>query len=328
MGKVNKNAMFFTFIAITLMAIFILVFTPQADIILQKDEQSTKTRINTLDNFVYDLQNRYFETVLRATAYKTMLSLALYINSTGSYLTNFDSAFSSVMTTGKINGVDIDSVTGKRIMFNNTLADWNNRMIDAAKDVLNVNTIITVNNVSAFQANPWDIDVAMNVDFTVASNVAQWTRSSALVATTLSIESLPDPYYLANTRSAGSYSNPIKKSNVAFDKWDLAQARASLRNATYVHWQNSNAPSYLMRFTNTITNSSCCGIESFVNPNNVIPSDQRESYADYLFWSRKFSNNCTVLYNITGLWDEFRYFKLDFDNVIKYSLTQSAVKTC
>lgn len=327
MGKIAKNAMFFTFIAITIIAIFILVFTPQADVSLKRNAQSTKTRINSVDNYVDDLQNRYFETVLRATTYKTILSLALYANSTGSYLANFDSSFSSVMLTGKINGVDIDSITGKRIMFNNTLIDWNNRMANTARDVLNLNTIIIVNNVSAFQTYPWTVDTAMSVNFTVISNVAQWTRSS-IVTTTLGIEDLPDPYYLVNTRSTGSYANSIKKSSVKFNEWNLAQVRANLRNGTYVHWQDSTAPSFLMRFTNTITNSSCCGIESFVNPNKVNPSDQRESYVDYLFWSRRFSNNCTQLYNITGLWDEFRYFKLDFDNVVKYNLTQNSVKTC
>ena len=85
----------------------------------------------------------------------------------------------------------------------------------------------------------------------------------------------------------------------------------------------------LMRFTNAITNSSCCGIESMVNPNKVNPSDQIESYADYHFWSHKFANNCTQLYNITGLWDEFRYFKLDFEHVARYNITaQDAVRTC
>lgn len=328
MGKIaKKKAMFFTFIAITMMAIFILVFTPQTDISLRKNNQAVKTRINSIDNFIDDLQNRYFETVLRATAYKTILSLALYMNSTGSYLANFDSAFSTVMLTGKINGVDIDTITGKRIMFNNTLLDWNNRITDTARDVLNVNTTIIVNNVSALQTDPWDIDTAMSVNFTVTSNVAQWTRSSTATAT-LGIEGLPDPYYLVNTRSTSPYSNSIKKSSVRFNEWNLAQVRANLRNATYVHWQDSDAPSFLMRFTNTITNSSCCGIESFVNPNRINPSDQRESYVDYLFWSRRFSGNCTQLYNITGVWDEFRHFKLDYADMIRYNATQGSVKTC
>ena len=332
MGTLNKKAIFFTFIAITIMAIFILVFTPQAEVSLQVDTEATRTRIGSIDNYVNDLEDRYFETVLRATTFKTILSLIFYMNSTGSYITNLDSAFSEVILTGKINGVTIDSVTGKKIMENNTITDWSNRIMEAAKDTLNVNTTIVVNNVSVFQTKPWNIDSRLIVDFSVKSNVAEWKRNAS-ITTTIIIEGLNDPYYLVNTD--GKYTNQIKKSTIEFNKWNITKVRESLRNGTYVHWQDSEAPSFLMRFTNTIKNSSCCGIESLVDPNKISPSDQRESYVDYMFWSHKFANNCAELYNITnpstggGLWDEFKYFKLDINSTLSYNITaQDAVRTC
>ena len=321
-----KKGIFFTFIAITIMAVFILVSTPQADTSLQKDTQAIRTRISSVDTYVDDLENRYFETVLRATTYKTILSLIFYINSTGSYITDMDSAFSEVMLTGKIGGMPIDSITRKKIMENNTLADWNDRIIKTSKDTLNANTTIIINKVSVFQTKPWDIESLMEVNFTVKSNVAEW-KKSATITTTIDIEGFHDPYYLVNTNK--EYTNQVKKSTVESNKWDTAKVREHLRNGTYVYWENSDAPSFLMRFTNTISSSSCCGIESFVNPNKISPSDQRESYVDYLFWSHKFANNCTQLYNITGLWDEFRYFKLDLAHVARYNITaQDAVVTC
>lgn len=327
MGKmINKKGIFFTFIAITIIAVFLVVFTPQADISLQKDTKSIGARIGVIDNYITDLENRYFETILRASSYKTILSLIYYMNSTGSYIANFDSAFSEVIMTGNINGVPIDSITGKKIMENNTLTDWNSKIIAAAKDTLNVDTTITILNVSAFQTKPWGIDSSMLVNYSVHSNVAEWKRS-ALITATISIEGMHDPYYLVNTNKA--YTNQVKGSTVEFNKWSIAKVREHLRNGTYVHWENSDAPSFLMRFTNTISSSSCCGIESLVNPNKISPSDQRESYADYFFWSHKFANNCTQLYNITGLWDEFRGFKLDFDHVTRYNITaQDAVRNC
>ena len=66
MGKINNKGIFFTFIAITVMTVFLLVFTPQADISLQKDMQAVNKRISVIDNYVGDLENNYFETVLRA----------------------------------------------------------------------------------------------------------------------------------------------------------------------------------------------------------------------------------------------------------------------
>jgi len=114
----GRKGIFFTFIAITIMAVFIIIFTPQSGVSLQKNSQALKTRIGSVDGYVSDLESSYFETVLRATTFKAVLSLIFYVNSTGSYLTDFDSAFSEVMVTGRINGLPIDSITGKKIMEN------------------------------------------------------------------------------------------------------------------------------------------------------------------------------------------------------------------
>lgn len=330
MGKVikRKKGIFFTFIAITMMAVFILIFTPQADINLQRDAQSIRARISSVDNYVNDLQNSYFEAALRAATFKTILSLIFYMNSTGSYIDNLDSAFSEVIVTGKINGVPIDSITGKNIMQGSTLIDWSDKIIQTAKGTLNVDTGITVKSVSAAQTTPWDIESSLSVNFTVNSNAAQWKKNVTVTAT-LGIEGFPDPYYLVNTNKA--YTNNIKRSGVGLSQWNITKVREQLRNGEYMHWPDSDAPSFLMRFTNTIAPSSCCGIESLVNPNKITPSDQRESYADYLFWTHAYGQpaNCTQLYNITGLWDEFRYFKLDDSHVILYNITsQDAKRSC
>lgn len=322
----NNKGIFFTFISIMIMAIFLLVFTPQADIIVQKDMQAVNARINAVDNYVSDL-NTYFETVLRTSTYKTILSMIFYINSTGSYLEDFDAAFSEIILTGKINGTPIDSITGKQIMGNDTINGWNGRIARTAKDALNVDTEISVLNVSAFQAKPWEIGSRLSVNFTVRSNVAEW-RKIEIITASISIEGLHDPYYLANTNK--EYANQVKKSTIGItEEWNITKVREHLRNGTYIHLDNSNAPSFLMRFTSTISNSSCCGIESLVNPNKISPSNQFESYADYSFWSHEFQNDCSQIYNITGLWDEFRHFKLDFEHVIRYNITsQDAVQAC
>src|SRR3989338_5028511 len=334
MGKMSlkKKGIFFTFLAITIMTLFLIVFTPQAEISLQKDMQSTRARISSIDDYVNDLETRYFETVLRATTYKAILSLTYYINSTGFFIPNLDSAFSEVMLNGTINNVPIDSITNKKIMDNSTLTNWSSRISEAAKDTLNVNTTIVLINVTAFQTKPWDIDSTLKINITVKSNVAEW-RKTVTISAAVSIEGLHDPYYFVNTDKA--YANQVKKSSVEFDQWNITQVREHLRNGTYVYWKNPDAPSFLMRFTNTITSSSCCGKKSLVNPNKISPADQIDSYADYILWDTTNNVPCSQLYNITnpatggGIWDEFKYFKLDFNHTIKYNITpQDAVKTC
>lgn len=335
MGKViSKKGIFFTFIAITMMTIFVLVFTPQIDLSLQKDAQALTTRITTIDNYINDLQYDYLKTVMRVTGQKTILSLVFYMNSTSSFLANFDSAFQEVFVNGTINNVPIDSITNKKIMDNRTFTNWSNRIVQSALDVLKVNTTIIVKNASATQTNPWNIDLILKINLSVKSNVAEWSKNS-VITTSISIEGFPDPYYLVNTNPAISYTNNIKRSSVQFNKWNVSQVREHLRNGTYVNWESSDAPSFLMRFTNTITSSSCCGIESVVNPNRISPSDRIDSYLDYILWNTANNIPCSQLYNITkpptslGLWDEFRYFKLDLDHLTKYNITsQDAVRTC
>ena len=335
MGAVKtgkKKGIFFTFIAITIMAVFVLVFTPQAGISLKKDTQAVASRIRSIDSYVDDLQNNYFETILRAVSYKAVLSLVFYMNSTGSFLPNLDSAFYEVAMNGTINNVPVDTITRKAIMEDNALSNWSNKITKTARDTLNVNTTINIINASIFQTNPWSIDAVLTVNFAVKSGIASWEKNST-IKSTFDIEGLPDPYYLVSTD--GTYVNYIKKSAVEFNQWNIAILREHIRNGHYVHWQDSSAPSFLMRFTNTITNSSCCGIESLANPNKITPSDIMDSYADYLLADPSTNVPCSQLYNITnpstggGIWDEFQYFKLDINSTTRYNITsQDAVRSC
>ena len=202
MGKIKKKGIFFTFIAITIMAVFILIFAPSADVSLQKDMQSVRVRINSVDSFVSDLEDRYFETILRATTYKAVLSMVNYINSTGSYIKNIDSAFYEISLNGTINGVPIDSVTGKKIMDNNTIKNWTDRIVQTSRDTLNLNTTIIVSNITISQTKPWIIDSSLTLNFAVKSNVAEWKDENLIITTAISIEGFHDPYYIINTNKA------------------------------------------------------------------------------------------------------------------------------
>ena len=334
MGKIVKRGIFFTFIAIVIMAVFILVLTPQSDLSLKKDTESIGTKIGNVDAFIASLEDSYFRDVLRSTTFRSITSLDSYINKSSKFLTNFDAAVSEVMINGTINKVPIDSITGKKMMENNTLVNWSNAIIAIARDTYNINATIVILNVSVTQTDQWSITSKLYFNLTVKAGVAEWKRSS-ISTSVLSLEGMHDPSYAVN--SGGLYDKTIKQSTIPFDKWNITQVRTTIRDAKYIYWQNAKAPSYLMRLVNNTNSSQCCGIESLVDPNKLNPNDQRESYVDYLFWSHTYNPavNCTALYNITnpatsgGIWDEFKYFKLDFDHVILYNITSiDAVRNC
>jgi hypothetical protein len=217
-------------------------------------------------------------------------------------------------------------------MYNRTFANWSYRISQSSFDVLKVNTTITVENASATQINPWEIELNLKVNLLVKSNVAEWGKTST-IKTSLPIEGFYDPYYIVNAN--GLYGKKIKNAKLEPYQWNITQVRYHLRNDTYVYWTSTNAPNYLSRFTGAFNPSPCCGIESAVNPNLAPTSDVMDSYVDYIFWNSADNTPCSQLYNITnpttggGVWDEFRYFKLDFDHLVKYNITSSdAVRAC
>src|SRR3989338_2539039 len=171
MAKIKKNGIFFTFISLTIMAILIIVYTPQADITIQKDTKAEKVRIDSINNYINDLENEFMITVMKATAQKTLTSLIDCTGITHSPVKDFDAAFAEVMLKGTINNVAIDSITGKKIMENNTLSNWTLRFIEAGKDTYNVNTSITVYNATANQTTPWDVDIILKISIDVKSNL-------------------------------------------------------------------------------------------------------------------------------------------------------------
>lgn len=324
----GKKGIFLTFIAISLTAAFILIFLP-SDISLEKGIPVIKTRVSTINEYVVDLENVYLETALQSSGTKTIIALTEYMKAQNRFLVGFEDDFEQVMLTGNIDGIPIDDFIEPDIMAGNTYPDWLDKIKAAADSAFNVNTnfgAISLSNVQVYQTRPWLLTVDANVSFTVSSETASW-KKNILVRSEIDIQNFNDPYYLINT--AGSYANRINKSSVNFNEWDVNRVKDHIRYGTYAHFEDSKAPSFIMRFTNTSLNSSCCGIESLVNPSKPTIGDKMESYADYLFFNHTYQNLCSQLYNVTAVWDEFDDFKLDFEHLVLYNLTSSgAVRAC
>ncbi len=322
----NKKGVFFTFIAILLVMVLMMVFNPQTETSFDKDFPSLKTRVSKIDNFITEFEAVYLERILQSATYKALISLTYYMDQRDSFLTDLQGDFKEVVLFGTIEGgTKIDDITGEDIMKNSTLLNWTDKIKAIAKDNLNIDMNITVTDVSINQSTPWLVDVMLSLDYTVSSETAFWRRENVLIKTKLGTGNLYDPLYYVNTD--GVYEKKVVQTNIRLGEWNATALKQFIRNDTYFRWQGTNASSFLMRFTNTFEPSQCCGIESVVNPNNIAPSDVIESYVDYHFWNDTYEDQCEKLYNITEIWDEFDGFKLDFDYTIKYNVT-GGERTC
>ncbi|MDP6139343.1 MAG: hypothetical protein QGI89_04595, partial [Candidatus Woesearchaeota archaeon] len=256
------------------------------------------------------------ENALKATGRKTLIGLIGHVKDNRFFANavKFENAFSEVLLHGEYNGNNIG------VMDENTYNDWLNQIVITAKSTFNVDTTLTVNSIEIDQTRPWFVDVEADITFRVSSETASWNKN-VLIKTEISVENFDDPYYLVNT--GGSYINKIRKSDTKFDEWSDEKVIDFIEDGNYTHFEDGQAPSFLMRFYNDISASSCCGIESLVNPNNPSISNKDVSYVDYLYWSSV--ENCAnppyTLLRVDKIHTEFPNFKFDLNHLAKYKLS-------
>jgi len=342
--QIGKKGVFLTFISIVIIAALIIIFTP-SDLNLKKDISVVKTRVSKVDEYVFDLENVYLENTLKAIGRRTIIALIGYMEAktieAGEpiFLTNFENDFSQVLLDGTIEDppIPIDDFIEPDIMTGKTYRDYlyANDAISikkAAEKALNVQTEfdqITVSNIRVSQISPWFVDVEADINITISTveRTASWTRN-VTIKTSIAIENFNDPYYLVKT--GGSYKNVINKSGTKFDEWDINKVKDFIRNGNYTHFENSQAPSFIDRFTDNIAPSPCCGIESLVDPNKLdVPDrDKALSYLDYKFFpSWQSAPICddvtTTLYTEEspgGINSEFSDIKFHFSDLIRFKI--------
>jgi hypothetical protein len=308
----GKKGMFLTLISISIIAAVIIIFTPSG-LDLSKNMPVIKTRVSNVNEYVLDLENVYLENALKATGRKTLIGLIGHVKYNGFFANavEFENAFSEVLLYGEYNGNNIG------VMYENTYNDWLNQIVITAKNTYNIDTTfspIQLTDIQVYQIRPWFIEVEADITFSVTSETASWTRD-VTIKTEISVENFDDPYYLVNT--GGSYINKIRKSDTKFDEWSDEKVIDFIEDGNYTHFEDSQAPSFLMRFTEDETSvSPCCGIESLVNRNTLVslglsPSPYK-SYVDYLFWTT--SEGC--VYTVEG----FSNNKFDLGHLSLYKL--------
>jgi len=318
----NKKAVFFTFISLLLLTTLIVLFRPETEISFNKEIEAEKIRAAKLDNFIKNFENVYLPDSIRLSGSKALTSLTFYMVTEG-FLADLQPAFTEVMINGTIDGTSIDDITGEEIMKGNNLTYWLKRVASSVEDTLNIGLSglsepnFELNDVRIGQTTPWLVDINLSISYNLSSETAFWERNNISISAKLSISNLYDPLYSVNTNKA--YEKNITQTDIEFGDWNADNLSLFISQEEYTHWENSNAPSFLMRFTEDFSSSECCGIESAVNPGKLAFQDNRV-YIDYLFFNSAIAD-CSApnaLYTINGISNNF---KLDWSNAVKYNVT-------
>ena len=326
-NKLGKKGVFLTLISIIIIAAIIIIFTP-TKINVHGDASVIKTRVENVNEYVLDLEDVYLERTLQAIGRKTIIALigvvecespAACHTPEGFFVDSaaFESAFSEVLLNGTLGDIPLGDFIDPDymdpdIMVGNTYTDWFNAIKTTAKNTYNVDTNywVGINDIRLDQATPWSVDVEADITFSVTSETASWTKD-VTIKTQIPVENFDDPYYLANTNP--NYVNKIRRSGTKFDEWSVNNVKDFIRDGNYTHFPSSDAPSFLMRFYDDVSPSSCCGIESLVNPNNPQISNKDVSYAGYLYWSdtEDCNNPPKSLFKVDAISAEFTNLKFD-----------------
>ncbi len=329
----GRKGIYFTLITILLLSVLLISFYSRTYVSPKDDIPVTKGRVEMADNHVKNIRQIYVERALYVSSYWALEAMAEYANKTNSYFASrqeLDSKFKEVMLNGSINGMDIDLITGRKIMNNNTLFHRLGQIENSSYDALRIKTNFSRDfskyNVIIWQSNetgPWKVAVNTTASFVVDAEIVRWNQSIR-VRTIFEIKGLHDPVYFA--ASSPPYQRIVEETN--FTNWNVTNLYYHIGNGTYR--SESNGTSFLDRFYNNFSMSYCCGIESNLNPNAMGIPDTDKSYIDWCFYSSRCPPNTEgQIWNVTGITSNnpaqnYYAYKIDGYHAVIYNVTSEA----
>ncbi|MBN2111628.1 hypothetical protein JW707_00865 [Candidatus Woesearchaeota archaeon] len=280
MVTLGKKGIFFTFVAVLLLATLALSFSVFARYDLSRKALVTETRVSTMNSFMKDIDKDISRGVF-ISSHRSILSMVEHISSEGEFLADAEETFAEVFINGTING------NPQALMEETTFTDWIEKM-KALGSEINLELDFGITSVLINQSDPWNVDINLDVGLYAAdiSEIAEWNVTKSLLVK-LPVEGFEDPVYAVKT--GGKLLNKINKTPytdfVAGN--DTTNLQAHTENSYYLAW--STAPSFLMRLEGNFS-ASPYGIESLIDLQKLIDQGetvQSRSAVDHIYWSNK-----------------------------------------
>ena len=304
----SKRAQIFTFVAVALILVF---FTLYGVYSFSPDRQAIKTRISTMDNFLFSMEQN-LEREIYIFGYRAIFLAEDYIVRTGNYIPNMQSFIDEAFFNGTVAGKSTEILVGVR--YTDIISSANEK---ASK--INVNFNISSANISIKQVDPWNVEVIFSFRLNMSDkmNLASWNKNE-IIKTRISIEGFEDPLYIVNTNGKVSYKiNRTIYEGIYVLDGNPANLSNHLNSRLYT--ENSDAPNFLKRFEGNLSADEN-GIESLVDLgaffNQDLPVYQR-SAVDHVY----FSGNSTANYRVRNM---PYWFMLDSYHLAKYNATDLA----
>jgi len=288
----NKRAMFFTILVISMLSLFLVSITIHSTF---QNREPIHKRIKTMNNFVFSVEED-LPRKLYISAFRIIFLFEKRIAETGNYITDLNDTFEELFFEGTIYGeanVDVE-----RLMEKSTYSGIQDSLNERAETV-NVDINLSEPEISILQVDPWNIKVILKTELLIRDfgNLSLWNRT-AVIEAYVPIKNFEDPLYLVNTN--GQIINIINQTiyEPFVDGGDVTNFNLHL--SKHLYKSSVSGPSFLDRLEgNTDPNDN--GIESLVYIPDMIPLIAQgipvkdKSVVDYVYFDdTKNPDTCTI----------------------------------
>lgn len=305
----NKKGMFFTILVISLLSLFLVVYTSYSVI---SERKTINKRIETMNNFVFSAE-KDLSRQLYISGYRAIFLFEKQIVEKGVYVSDINSSFQEIFFNGTIKGETQEIMNGAKF------SDIQNS-INHSADKINVAVSFSKYNVSISQDNPWSVKISLTTDVFIEdkNNLAFWNKTETAEAY-VPVEGFEDPIYTLNTN--GKITRKINRTNfiVFVSGTDVSNLTSHIQNFYYIN--STLAPSFLDRLQGKLDVNSQFGIESLVYLPELSTQGitiKSKSCVDYIY----FSSSSPDSDNIQGMPS---WFMLDDSHLDVYQVRGLAI---
>ena len=261
----NKKGIFFTAMALVVVTLLLLTYRPKTIEIDAEKNRIDLVRIDIANNFVGNLNEGYIVNAARVAGYRALRAMCLLVNQTEGYIPDLDSTFSEIFVKGTNHGNPVLGMEDYSL--NKTLSKIGN----LSEEFLKIKVDFNFSSVEAelFQNNltgPKQVGLKFSIGYYINATIASWNKTTEF-ETMVPIEYLYDPIYRAEYGKNKSIIFPTFEVNYTKNQTSL---RTFIRKTLFLHSKNIKAPDFLMRLQGIAEVSECCGIESALNPKELM----------------------------------------------------------
>jgi len=327
--KLSRKAVLFSLISVLFSVLFITIFSQNFNTLYEDRIPGSNIRIKVIDTYV-----RNFETYLgdstQVSTYRTLDAITNYSYNKHKFFADFNSFNKTFHDCMICNRVDCSNVGSDSCGLGLYYLDARLRNITTlSNQQLNINTTYHINSISIEQRLAFEVEVTINISYNITDNsdekyYAKWSKET-IITQPVSIIGLLEPTGNIND-STDRYNRTIKRykgiceSNDAC--WNAVNTEEFYKDYSFRLYQNST--SFLQRYWNDNSPSSCCGIETILHPSELpVPPDGNRSYIEHYYWNDAYtcSGGKTIsVYNIS-----YDNVSLDSGTAARYGLTDSDV---